>query len=208
MTQIDWDCPVCKQPNSALDSACISCNCAFDAKPNEILQQKTDYDLSEAENVSQAAIKASDSNVEVPLIPPTKYMGIFPSAPTVQVSLIIFACCYFVVLIVAIPLALKFKPNILSSIASGAIVTAAISVVNYWKRSNMLISLRATKWTLILGSLVIILFADMIASILSIKMNNLQYFTSIIVQKIGQVFLLWMAYGTNAFTGVKKVLQR
>lgn len=206
MLRADWDCLVCSQPNSVDSAVCVSCECPFDCDADDLdrrkqaLAKQLDDEISSMESIQALNIKHM-----TPMVPSSKYMGIFPSMPTVSRSILIFTAIYFLLLAVAIALvrAFELEPDKMSSAVYGAMIAAAMAVGEYWKRSNMLSALRREKWTVILTCFGITLVADALTYMFGIDIHGVQFSSSIALQKLGHLGLLWLALGTNSFVSDK-----
>lgn len=203
MSRPDWDCPVCSQPNGAEDAECISCGCPYECSPGEFAQRKEAYDNPPlAEALPNSEVPTPPTNVE-PKVPSSRYLGLFPSIPTLYFSILVFAAVYFVILAVAMPLAIVFKPDTTSSVCYGAIIGAAVAVGEYWKRCNMLPSLRKEKWAMTWSCLGVTLVVDLLALVLGVDIWNVKIPSTVFFQKVGHVFALWLSFGTNWLVSTK-----
>jgi hypothetical protein len=203
MSRLDWDCPVCSQPNGADAVECVCCSCPYECEPDEMATRKDAYanpPLAEALPVSDAPATFAD---EEPIVPSSNFLGVFPAVPTLYHSTLVFATVYLAILAIAIPLALAFKPDVTSSVCIGAIIGAATTVSGYWKRCNMLSFLRKEKWSMTWICLCVTLGVDALASFSGIDIWNVKFQSSILFQKIGHIFYLWLSFGTNLLVGSK-----
>jgi hypothetical protein len=206
MSRLDWDCPVCSQPNGADAAECVCCSCPYDCAPNELAQREDAYaNPPPAETLPGSDVPATLINEE-PIVPSSNYLCLFPAVPTLYHSTLVFAAVYLAILAIAIPLALAFKPDMTSSVCLGAIGGAAAAVGGYWKRCNMLSFLRKEKWTMTWICLCVTLGVDLLASLSGVDIWNVKFPSSILFQKIGHLFFLWLSFGTNSLVGSKAAL--
>lgn len=202
----DWDCPVCSQPNSAEEVACICCECPVECTGDALAQRRLAFTNPQPDEISSSeAAQAADTISSLPMVPPSNYMGIFPSMPTVSRSVMVFAALYFLLLTAAIVLvrAFELEPDMMSSAVYGAMIAAATAVGEYWKRSNMLSALRKEKWTVIWACFGITLLADVLAYMFRIDIHGVQFSSSLVMQKIAHLGFLWLTLGTNSFVSDK-----
>jgi hypothetical protein len=206
ISRSDWDCPVCSQPNSAEEVACICCECPVQCTGDALAQRRLAFTNPQPDEISSSdTAQAADTISSLPMVPSSKYMGIFPSMPRVSHSIMVFAALYFLLLAVAVVLvrAFELEPDVMSSAVYGVMIAAATAVGEYWKRSNMLSALRKEKWAVIWACFGITLLADLMAYMFRIDLHGVQFFSSLVMQKIAHLGFLWLALGTNSFVSDK-----